>query len=94
MLQVGQIKYITGLEKYEGLSLREICKKTGYHFNTVKKYVDKEDWNKEIKPKKARKSKLDNVKPIIDEWLRNDLKMPRKQRHTGTRVYERLVCEH
>ena len=94
MLQVGQIQYITGLEKYEGLSLREICKRTGHHFNTVKKYVDKEDWNEEIKPKKVRKSKLDNVKPIIDKWLRNDLKMPRKQRHTGIRVYERLVREH
>ena len=94
MLAMGQIKYITGLEKYEGLSLREICKRTGYHFNTVKKYIDKENWNEEIKPNKERKSKLDEVKPIIDEWLRIDIKMPRKQRHTGTRVYDRLKEEH
>ena len=62
MLAMGQIKYITGLEKYEGLSLREICKRTGYHFNTVRKYIDKENWNEEIKPHKERKSKLDKVK--------------------------------
>ena len=55
MLAMGQIKYITGLEKYEGLSLREICKRTGYHFNTVRKYIDKENWNEEIKPHKERK---------------------------------------
>ena len=94
MLAMGQIKYITGLEKYEGLSLREISRRTGCHFNTVKKYVDKENWNEEVKPRKERKSKLEALKPIIDEWLRNDLKMPRKQRHTGTRVYERLQKEY
>ncbi|PKM61450.1 MAG: hypothetical protein CVU97_07135 [Firmicutes bacterium HGW-Firmicutes-21] len=87
---MGQKQYITGIEKYEGLSLREICRKTGHHFNTVKKYVDCEDWNEEVKPRKERNSKLDALKPIIDGWLENDLKMPRKQRHTGTRVYYRL----
>ena len=93
MLTMGQIQYITGIEKYEGLSLREICRKTGHHFNTVKKYVDCEDWNEEVKPRKERNSKLDALKPIIDGWLENDLKMPRKQRHTGTRVYYRLKKE-
>ena len=32
--------------------------------------------------------------PIIDEWLAADLTAPRKQRHTGRRVWERLVDEH
>lgn len=88
-----RIKYITGLEQFEGLSLREISRRTGHHFNTVKKYVNKDSWNEEIKPRKQRKSKLDPLKPIIDEWLKNDLKMPRKQRHTGTKVYERLCTD-
>lgn len=93
MLTMGQIQYITGIDTFEGLSLRQICKKTGHHFNTVKKYVDCESWNEEIKPRKERESKLDPLKPIIDEWLKNDLKMPRKQRHTGTRIYDRLSKE-
>lgn len=90
---MGQIQYITGIETFEGLSLRQICKKTGHHFNTVKKYVDCDNWNEGIKPRKERASKLDPLKPIIDEWLKNDLKMPRKQRHTGTKVYDRLSTE-
>jgi len=40
MLTMGQIQFITGINDYEGLSLRQICKKTRHHFNTVKKYVD------------------------------------------------------
>lgn len=32
--------------------------------------------------------------PIIDQWLTDDLTAPRKQRHTGHRVWERLVDEY
>jgi hypothetical protein len=34
--------------------------------------------------------KLDPFKSIIDEWLKEDKKAPRKQRHTALRVYNRL----
>lgn len=88
-----RIQYITGLEQFEGLSIRQIAKKTGHHFDTIKKYIDCENWNAEIKPRKQRDSKLDPLKPIIDDWLKTDLKMPRKQRHTGTRIFERLSTE-
>lgn len=38
--------------------------------------------------------KLDRFKPIIDGWLEEDQKWPRKQRHTARRVWQRLVSEH
>ena len=41
----------------------------------------------ETKPRKERKAKL-------DEWLRIDLKIPRKQCHTNTRIYDRLQEEY
>jgi hypothetical protein len=41
-----------------------------------------------------RASKLDDFKPIIDAILRADLDAPRKQRHTVTRIYDRLIAEH
>jgi hypothetical protein len=34
-----------------------------------------------------RVSKLDDFKPIIDEFLRANPDAPRKQRHTVTRIY-------
>jgi transposase len=33
------------------------------------------------------------VKALIDQWLQADLQAPRKQRHTGQRIYQRLVDE-
>lgn len=94
MLTMDKIKYITSIRQFEGLTLREISRKTGYHFNTVKKYVDAEDWNRELKEKNPRASKLDPLKPVIDEWLKNDQSAPRKQRHTNVRVYNRLQKEY
>jgi hypothetical protein len=41
-----------------------------------------------------RGSKLDASKPAIDEMLRADLDAPRKQRHTVTRIWHRLMDEH
>lgn len=94
MLKMDETNYITVLQKFEGMPLREIVRRTGYHFNTVKKYVDCEDLNLEIKPRKQKPSRLDPLKPIIDEWLEKDLRIPRKQRHTGVRVYDRLREEY
>jgi transposase len=34
------------------------------------------------------------LQQIINQWLDEDLKAPRKQRHTGKRVYERLINEY
>jgi transposase len=73
------------------MSLREIAKKTGHHFNTVKKYVDKEDWNAGYKGRKERKTKLEPLKEIIDEWIKEDMKRKRKYRRTGTKIYKDLT---
>ena len=84
---MDEIQYITSLDKFEDLSIREICRRSGKHYETVSKYLNKEDWNEEIKPKRVYPSKIDLVSQIIDKWLTDDLKAPRKQRHTGTRIY-------
>lgn len=89
-----KIQHITTIDRFENLSIREICRMTGLHYKTVKKYLNKEDWNAEIKIKRVYPSKLDPVKPIIDEWLTNDLKAPRKQRHTGTHCIFTLQKTH
>jgi len=82
--------YLSNLSEFEGMSLRAISKRSGHHFNTVKKYVDKEDWNKEYKPRAERPSLLDPLKPVIDEWLIEDMKRSRKYRRTATKIYNDL----
>jgi len=82
--------YLVGLRQFEGLSLREISNRSGHHFNTVKKYADKENWNGTYTPRKERSSLLEPLKPVIDEWIREDLKRSRKYRRTGTKIYNDL----
>ena len=94
MLSMDDIKYIKRLYEKEDVSIREIMRRTGYHYETVKKYLDMEDFNEPNYPPKEIPSLLDSLKPIIDEWLTEDLKAPRKQRHTAKRVYARLLKEH
>jgi transposase len=37
---------------------------------------------------------IDSYAQVIDEWLLADRDVPRKQRHTARRVWQRLVAEH
>lgn len=52
-----------------------------------------EDCSPEPPARPAAVSKLDPYKPLIGKWLEADRFMPRKQRHTARRVYDRLVEE-
>ena len=90
MLTMKKQNYLSNLSEYEGMSLRAISRRSGHHFNTVKKYVDKEDWNKEYKPRAERPSLLDPLKPTIDAWLIEDMKRNRKYRRTATKIYNDL----
>ncbi len=90
MLTMEQIHHIKYLSKYKGKSLRKISSETGHHFNTVKKYVEKNNFNLELNPGKSKPRKLAPYVDLIDSWLKDDLKAKPKQRHTAQRVYTRL----
>lgn len=91
---MDDIKYIKRLYEREGVSIREIMRRTGYHYETVRKYLDMEDFNEPSYPLRNSVSLLDPLKPVIDQWLTDDLKAPRKQRHTAKRIYQRLQEEY
>ena len=40
MLTMDDIKYIRRMHEIEGISMREINRRTGYHMDTIKKYVE------------------------------------------------------
>jgi transposase len=92
---MDQIHHIRELFYSQGKNISEIAKETGLNWKTVQKYVDKQDFNLP-KPEapKASVSKLDKYKEVIDYWLTEDRKAPRKQRHTARRVYQRLKEEY
>jgi len=96
MFSMDQVHHIRELFYYQGLNMAEIAEKVGCNWKTVRKYIDQEDFNppKPVPEKEVvHESKLDQFKPIIDQWLTDDTKAPRKQRHTAKRVFRRLEKE-
>lgn len=94
MLTMDDIKYIRRMYEIEGISMREIKRRTGYHMDTIKKYIEMDDFNQLKKKRKNKELKLDPLKPIIDKWLEDDLKYSRKYHHTAKRIFERLKEEY
>ena len=90
MLTMEQVHNIKYLYRFKGKTLRKISSETGHHFNTVKKYVEKVNFNLELTPGKLKPRKLAPYVELIDSWLTADLKAKPKQRHTAQRVYNRL----
>ncbi len=95
MLTMAQVQYIKYLYDCQEKSLREIAIITGTSFQTVQKYAYMENWspNKLPNMEPAKYKVLGPYIPTIDRWLEADTKIPRKQRHTAKKVYERLVEE-
>ena len=73
-------------------SIREIARSYGVHRRQVRQAL-----SNAIPPERKQNERCCKVltvshKKQIDQWLADDIKAPRKQRHTGKRVYERLLA--
>ena len=93
MITMDQIHRIRDLFFRQGKNLAEIATILGVDWRTVRKYVDKEDFNEPIpvaQGNKPKVSKLDPYKPLIDKWLACDSNKKRKQEHTATRIFNCL----
>ena len=78
----------------EGMSIREASRVFGLHRDTVRKmlsYSVPPGYRRQTAP---RKPKLENYTGIIDRMLDDDHQVPRKQRHTAKRIFERLRDEY
>ncbi len=96
MLAMTQVNNIRKLYFEEGKNISQISRETGHDRKTISWYINKEDWNetKRADIPKAEFPKLEPFKTRIDEWLIEDKKAKRKQRHTAKQVYKRLVKEY
>ena len=96
MLKMVQIDYIKHLYESEGKSLREICREMNLNFRTVQKYAYMNDFNPCELPNMEPENYpvLGPYIPTINEWMEQDLREPRKQRHTASRICARLKEEH
>lgn len=91
MISMAEQMYIKQLYE-DGVSKGEIQRRTKLNYRTVCKYADTEDWNDDKLPNVEQENYpvLGEFIPLINEWLESDTKVPRKQRHTAKRIYDRL----
>jgi transposase len=77
----------------KGQSITQVSRNTGRDRKTIRMYLEKEDWNDTLPGSlpEAEFPKLEPFKADINEWLTEDKKAKRKQRHTAKRIYHRLA---
>ena len=78
----------------DGMSTREAARVFGLHRDTVRKmlaYSVPPGYRRQGSP---RRPKLEPFTAVIDQILVDDLRRPRKQRHTAQRIFQRLKDEH
>lgn len=80
--------------RVEKLSIRELADKHRVHRRTVRQALASSvPPPRRVYPRRQRPA-IDPWVSIIDSWLMADREVPRKQRHTARRVWQRLVAEH
>jgi hypothetical protein len=89
---VTEVEYIKRLYEHDGLSLREIVRRTRKDFRTVRKYAFCDDFNQPEMPRIEPESypAVGEYIPVVNDWLASDEREPRKQRHAIKRVDARL----
>ena len=78
----------------EGMSMREASRVFGIHRDTVGKMLSNPAPPGYRRRRPARRPKLEPYTGAIDRILEEDLSLPKKQRHTVKRIFERLREEH
>ena len=96
MLAMAKIDSIRKAYFEEGRSISEVSRLEKADRKTVRKYVERDDFNcsqHKQSEGKGTSSKLEPFKPVMRKWLEEDKQFRRKQRHTARRVYDRLCTE-
>lgn len=78
----------------QGMPHAQIARELGVDRGTVARYARQEDCSPKTKKDRRFGRKTDAFEYVIDQWLEADRMMPRKQRHTAKRVFDRLVAEY
>lgn len=77
----------------EGISKRQILKETGMHWSTLEKILTYSSPPGYRRSKPVRKPKIGPYLERIKQILQADKQLPRKQRHTAKRIWQRLRKE-
>jgi transposase len=94
MYQVDVYLRVRRAVMVDGMSIREVSRVFGLHRDTVRKilaYSVPPGYRRQTPP---RRPKLEPFTGVIDQILEKDHSVHKKQRHTATRIFERLRDEY
>jgi len=77
-----------------GSSIRELAGRHRVHRRTVRQALASAVPPQRKAYRQRPRPAVDPYAAVIDEWLLADREVPRKQRHTARRIWQRLVAEH
>jgi len=90
---MDQYEFIRSAHRVYDTNISKLSRITGHSRNTVKKALRGEPWGYRERTKQPFPV-LGPYLETIDSWLEADRDVPKKQRHTARRIYNRLVEEH
>ncbi len=77
----------------DGLTISEICRKTGVSRNTVKKWLNAADGTEPKYQRKAKPTVLTPYEERLKGWLEADSRRPKRDRRTGLTLFAKLQQE-
>jgi len=94
MLGMVDIEFIRKRHFVDGWSVRRLSRQLGLARQTVRKALGSAEPPRYQLTEPRPSPVIDPVRPVIAAWLAADEQAPPKQRHTATRIYDRLVAEY
>lgn len=94
MIKVDKIKEIRQLRFIQGLTIREISRRTGTSRNTVRKVLRSGDTKFTYIRKTSGPSVTDKIESYLRLWLLEDADLKKKKRRTSKRMYDILRFEY
>jgi transposase len=93
MLDVEEKEHIRRALLVEGKSQRQVARETGHFRNTIRKMLENGETPRYRKKRPRSSPVLGSYKPILDAWIAEDEKKPKKKRRTARRMYTLLRGE-
>lgn len=91
MIDVALLSVIRRWHFRDGLSQREIARRTGLSRNTIRKHLNSKIVEP-VYPKRDVPSKLDEYEQLLSDWLLKESKKPRKQRKSAKLLHQELLA--